>query len=88
MMTPMATPLIFGQGKGHLGARAERIAARDGAALINYTDPQCNCGRRCRPHTCPDSRRHWFTLPNTDPSITSRRAAAVMAALGRQTETA
>jgi hypothetical protein len=84
----MATPLIFGQGKGHLGDRIERIAARKGAILINYTDPQCNCGSRCRPNTCPQSRRHWFTLPNTDPAITGRRAAAVMAAIKLQTETA
>lgn len=42
---------IFGTGPNHLAKRADTIAQRHGARLVNYTDAPCNCGHGCPPHT-------------------------------------
>ena len=73
----------FGSGPGWLSKAADRAAKREGAELAYYTDPECTCGHGCRPHTCPESRRHWFAIPNRgfpfDPETEARVMAAVMA---------
>ena len=73
----------FGGGSGWLSTRAEKAAKREGAELCNFTDAQCLCGGGCRPHTCPESRRHWFAVPNRgwpfDQEVEARVMAAVMA---------
>jgi len=38
-------------GQGHLPKKANKIAQKHGAELINYTEPNGN-------------RRHWFAGPN------------------------
>jgi hypothetical protein len=53
---------FFGLGKGHLSRRVEKAAERAGGQLVNYTDPQCNCGYGCRPYSCRASARHWFVV--------------------------
>jgi len=50
-------------GKGHLGKRADQIARKHGAVLINHTDPGCGCGYGCT-YDCPENRRHWFACDN------------------------
>ena len=74
----------FGGGSGWLSTRAEKAAKREGAELCNFTDAQCLCGGGCRPHTCPESRRHWFAVPNRgwpfDQEVEARVMAAVKAA--------
>jgi hypothetical protein len=55
---------LFGVGKGHLSVRAARAARREGAELINYTGPECECGYRCAPYTCRKNQKHWFALPS------------------------
>lgn len=77
----MASEHMFGCGPGHLPERANRTAAKHGAALVNHTDPQCNCGYGCRPFTCERSQRHWFTCRNYGSPHNERIAAAVLAAV-------
>lgn len=72
---------LFGLGDGHLSERAEEIAAEHDATLVNYTDAPCNCGYGCRPHTCKNSRRHWFTTRNYGEPFNSATATAVLDAL-------
>lgn len=72
---------MFGTGPGHLNGRAECIAEKEGATLVNYTDAQCNCGYGCRPYTCKRSRRHWFTAPNRGEPFNGRIAQRVMRTL-------
>lgn len=72
---------IFGLGPGHLPQRAAKIAARHGATLVNFTDPQCQCGHGghgCAPSKC---KRHWFVCVNLGEPFNSRRARAVTEAL-------
>jgi len=57
---------LFGLGRGHLGRKAEKAAKVCGVDLVNYTDAECNCGFRCRPHTCAKSRRHWFSASDAN----------------------
>lgn len=71
----------FGLGGGHLPLDAARIAERHGAALVNHTDPQCQCGHGCGLCECPKSRRHWFSAPNHGEPHNSRIASAVLAEL-------
>jgi hypothetical protein len=68
----------FGLGRGWLSARADRIARKHGASLVNHTDDRCNCGYNCRPGTCKQSRRHWFAGPNRGEPFDSQLARAVM----------
>lgn len=44
-------------------------------------DAQCNCGYGCPPHTCKNSRRHWFATINRGEPFDSDTAKAVMTAL-------
>lgn len=57
--------IFVAQGKGHLKLTEKQKEIVDSleAELVNYTDPQCNCGYGCKPHTCEKSKRHWFLLP-------------------------
>jgi hypothetical protein len=71
----------FGCGPGHLPERVRKIAAKHGADTVNYTDTACICGKGCRPHTCPQSRRHWFEIPNRGEPFNSRTEREVMAAI-------
>ena len=57
-------PHMFGLGKGWLGQEYYEKSKKHGAYLVNYTDAECNCGCGCKPHTCPESRRHWFERIN------------------------
>ena len=71
----------FGGGSGWLSMRAGKAAKREGAELCNFTDAQCLCGGGCRPHTCPESRRHWFAIPNRGfPQETEARVMAAVKA--------
>jgi hypothetical protein len=72
---------MFGLGAGWLPARADRIAQKHGAVLVNYTDPQCACGQGCKPHTCRQARRHWFAGPNRGAPFDRQMADAVLADL-------
>ena len=63
-------------GKGHLGKRADQIARKHGAVLINHTDPGCGCGYGCT-YDCPENRRHWFCCPNLGEPFDSATARAV-----------
>jgi len=67
----------FGVGKGHLGRRADKIAAKHGAYLVNHTDPGCGCGYGCTTGDCPENRRHWFCCPNLGEPFDSATARAV-----------
>ena len=71
----------FGSGPGWLSKAADRAAKREGADLAFYTGPECTCGQGCRPHTCPDSRRHWFSIPNRGFPFDQETEARVMAAV-------
>ena len=68
---------MFGGGPGHLSRRADRIAKRHGAVLVNHTDPGCRCGYG-HVRDCPACRRHWFAGPNQGSPFDERRAAAVL----------
>ena len=59
---------LFALGPGHLPTRADRIARRHGARLVNYTEPS-------------GQRRHWFACPNLGAPFDAARAAAVLADL-------
>lgn len=56
---------IFGQGPGHLPQRADEIAERRGAWLVNFTDPN-------------GTKRHWFACKNKGEPFNGRTAAAVL----------
>jgi hypothetical protein len=71
----------FGLGPDWLGKKANEIARKHGATLVNYTDAQCNCGRGCRPHTCQKSRRHWFSCPNLGHPFDAAVSSSVLADL-------
>lgn len=73
---------MFGVGKGHLSKAVAKIAAREGATLVNYTDAQDNCGYGCKPYTCPRSRRHWFVGPNRGEPFNGALARRVLDAVG------
>ena len=69
---------MFGLGVGHLSRRADKIARRHGAILINYCEPGCKCGYGCNGE-CPACKRHWFTGPNRGEPFNSDMARAVLA---------
>ena len=69
---------FFGLGPGWLPKRADKIARKHGAYLVNYTDAQCSCGYGCRPYTCKRSRRHWFAGPNLGSPFDQQMANAVL----------
>lgn len=71
---------LFGLGPGHMPKRADKIARKHGAGLVNYTDPGCSCGHGCE-RNCPAKRRHWFAGPNRGEPFDSRMANDVMSAL-------
>lgn len=62
---------LFGLGKGWLGIRAEKIAKKYGAELVNHTDPD-------------GKRRHWFRCPNYGAPFDQETARAVLADLGAE----
>lgn len=72
---------FFGLGQGWLPKKADKIAQKHGATLVNYTDAQCNCGYGCPPHKCKKSRRHWFACRNRGNPFDQQTAAAVIADL-------
>jgi hypothetical protein len=74
---------FFGLGPGWLPKRADKIARKFDAYLVNYTDAQCNCGYGCRPYTCKQSRRHWFACQNLGAPFDKNTADAVLAALSK-----
>lgn len=57
---------FFGSHKGHLTARADRIAAKHVAAHCNYTEPR-------------GERRGWFACRNRGEPFDSATARAVLA---------
>jgi hypothetical protein len=57
---------FFGLHKGHLAARADKIAERHGASHVNYTEPR-------------GEKRGWFVCPNRGEPFDTRTAVAVMA---------
>lgn len=72
---------FFGLGPGWLPKKADKIARKHEARLVNYTDPQCTCGHGCAIGECKSSRRHWFACQNRGEPFDSQTAATVMAAL-------
>lgn len=59
---------MFGAGPGHLPKRADKIARKHGAYLVNYTEPR-------------GEKRHWFCCPNLGHPFDGATASAVMDAL-------
>jgi|SRR3990170_43087 len=59
---------FFALGPGHLPARADKIARKHGARLVNYTEPR-------------GEKRHWFAGPNLGEPHDSTMARAVIADL-------
>lgn len=51
-------------GAGHLPQRANKIARRHGAVLVNYTEPR-------------GEKRHWFEAPNLGAPFDGATARAV-----------
>jgi len=74
---------MFGAGPGWLPEKANKIAKRNGATLVNYTDAQCNCGWGCRPYSCKKSRRHWFATTNLGSPFDQQTERDVMADLAK-----
>lgn len=72
---------VFGLGPGWMPEKVREAARRHGAELVNYTDPQCKCGRGCKPHECPKSRRHWFSCEDLGAPHNENTASRVMAAV-------
>ena len=60
---------FFGLGPGHLPRKADKIARRHGAYLVNYTERD---GRK----------RHWFACRNRGAPFDQAVARAVLADLG------
>lgn len=69
---------MFGCGDGWLPKRADKIARKHDAYLVNHTEPQCRCGYGCRPYECKASRRHWFATRNFGSPHDQRTANAVL----------
>lgn len=59
---------FFGLGPGWLPAKADRIAQKHGAVLVNYTEPN-------------GYKRHWFAGPNRGAPFDQQMADAVAADL-------
>ena len=72
---------FFGTGRGWLGKNAAKIAAKHGAELTNYIEPQCNCGWGCATGDCKKSRRHWFSCENLGSGHDDRIRDAVISEL-------
>lgn len=75
-------PHFFGVGRGHLSNRVEKAAHKEGAELVNYTDPGCSCGYGCH-DDCPENRRHWFECENLGEPFNSETARRVLAAVAK-----
>jgi hypothetical protein len=56
---------MFGLGKGFLPKKADKIAAKHGAWLINYDDPA-------------EGKRHWFAKRNQGDPFDGAIAKAVL----------
>ena len=59
---------LFGLGPGHMPKRADMVARKHGATLVNYTEPR-------------GEKRHWFAGPNRGEPFDSQMAREVMSAL-------
>lgn len=70
---------MFGVGNGWLGKKAAAIARKHNCELVNYTDPECKCGRGCSLFDCKESRRHWFESENRGDYFNTRIERSVMA---------
>lgn len=69
---------MFLLGDGHLSKKADQIARKHEARLVNYNDPGCKCGYGCPPSKdCPATARHWFEAHNLGEPFDSQRKAAV-----------
>jgi hypothetical protein len=77
----MPAEYMFGTGPGHLPRRANAIAKRHGAYVVNFVDASCECGHGCRPHACKKAKRHWLCCPHLGEVESRRIASAVMADL-------
>ena len=65
---------FFGLGPGHLPRRADRVARRHGAWLVNYTEPN---GRKRHWFAC-FNRGHPFDRLTSDAVLADLRAAAII----------
>ena len=61
----ITNPHHFGLGLGHLPRKANTIAHKHDAELVNYTEPN-------------GQKRHWFNCQNMGEPFDSRTARAVM----------
>lgn len=61
----------FGGHRGHLPARADKIAKRHGAWHTNYTEPR-------------GEKRGWFSCPNRGAPFDVKTARAVIADLNAE----
>lgn len=77
----MTSEHIFGYGRGWLPRKAERIAGKHNAVLVNHSQAQCECGYGCNPYTCKASRVHWFAGPQRGDPGNQQLAVAVIADL-------
>jgi hypothetical protein len=64
------TEFFFGLHRGHLTAKADKIARRHGASHINYTE-------------ATGERRGWFVTDNRGSPFDQRVADAVLADIAR-----
>lgn len=66
---------------GWMPKRADKIARKHGATLVNYCDRGCKCGYGCESlgKDCPACKRHWFAGPNRGEPFDSNMGRAVMA---------
>ena len=71
---------LFGLGDGWLPKKADAIARKHGAVLVNHCDPGCKCGCGCHDE-CPACKRHWFACQNRGEPFDSQTATAVMTAI-------
>lgn len=71
------TEYFFGLGSGWLPKKAEIIARKHDAHLVNHTDDPCKCGKGCKTGTCEASRRHWFACENLGSPFNEATAAIV-----------
>lgn len=72
---------MFGTGDGWKPKRADKIARKHDAWLINSNKAQCTCGYGCAPYECKRSRYHWFATRSMGAPFDGQTRDAVMADL-------